>query len=275
MLTNIGMCHLENLKTRDGILKAKSEIFDFMNSNGQIIVNGDDDKLNTLNNVNGVEPMCFGMQESCDVWADNVQSLGLRGTCCTIHTNEGNFFVTIPIPGKHMIYNAMAGTLAGLALCLELYEIKAGIEKLEPLGGRNNIIFGDKYTLIDDCYNANPVSMRASIDVLCDADTRKVAILGDMGELGEDEKRLHYELGEYIAKSSVDLLICVGELSKEIMKGFWENRVELMGKEGMVVQYDTVSELLADVDNRLGFGDSVLVKASHFMKFEQIVEKLK
>lgn len=274
IMTNIGICHLENLKTRDGILKAKSEIFDFMNPNGQIIVNGDDDKLITVRDVNGVKPLHFGMDSSFDVWADNVYSVGLKGTKCTIHTIKGSFEVLIPIPGKHMVHNAMAATLAGIILGLDTAQIQAGIEKLEALSGRNNILFGKKYTLIDDCYNANPVSMRASIDVLCDADTRKVAILGDMGELGQDEKKLHYELGEYVGKSAVDILLCVGELSKEMEAGFLTVRRPQSSQEQTVFHYDTVEGLLADVNNRLLLGDSVLVKASHFMKFEQIVKAL-
>lgn len=275
IMTNVGICHLENLKTRDGILKAKSEIFDFMNPQGQILVNGDDDKLITIGETNGVQPLHFGMNPSFDVWAENVESVGLKGTKCTIHTPEGSFEVLIPIPGKHMVHNAMAAALAGTVLGLKNAQIQAGIEKLQAISGRNHILFGKKYTVIDDCYNANPVSMRASVDVLCNADTRKVAILGDMGELGAEEKKLHRELGEYVGQSDVDVLLCVGELSKEMSDGFASARLEENRATGEILHYDTVKELLSDMENHLKEGDSVLVKASHFMKFEQIVEELK
>lgn len=275
IITNIGMCHLENLIDRDGVLKAKSEIFDFMNPSGTIIVNGDDDKLITIQNVKDVEPEHFGMDGSFDVWAENVRSVGLKGTRCTIHTNQGAFELLIPIPGKHMVANAMAATLAGIALGLSNAQIKDGIEKLQPLSGRNNILFGEKYTVIDDCYNANPMSMRASIDVLMDADTRKVAILGDMGELGADEKKLHYELGEYVAKKEIDLFICVGELSKEMAAGYIAARNAMGMYSGNMICYNTVGQLLADLEYHLSEEDAILVKASHFMKFEQIVERLK
>lgn len=113
-----------------------------------------------------------------------------------------------------MVYNALAGTAVGLTYGLNLEEIKAGIESLQPVSGRFHIIDTGKYTVVDDCYNANPVSMKASLDVLTDALGRKVAILGDMGELGKEEVEMHREVGVYAASKNLDLLICVGELSQ-------------------------------------------------------------
>jgi UDP-N-acetylmuramoyl-tripeptide--D-alanyl-D-alanine ligase len=269
IITNIGICHLENLKTRDGILRAKSEIFDYMNPLGRVILNGDDDMLSKISMVHGNVPDFFGMDESNDVWADRVESAGLAGTRCRIHTSNGAFDVTIPIPGKHMVTNALAASLVGTLMGLKNSQIKQGIEDLEPVNGRNNIIFGDKYTVIDDCYNANPVSMKSAIDVLGYSKTRKVAILGDMGELGENELQLHYEVGEYVGRSVVDLLVCAGEMSNKLMEGYLAAR-----PDGECVHYDTVSDLLSDVENHLKTGDSCLVKASHFMKFGDIVQKL-
>ena len=99
--------------------------------------------------------------------------------------------MVVPIPGHHMVYNALAGTAVGLAYGMELSEIQKGIESLQSLSGRFHIIENEKYTIVDDCYNANPMSMKASLGILKDAMGRKVAILGDMGELGENEKELH------------------------------------------------------------------------------------
>ncbi|MFQ9985104.1 MAG: glutamate ligase domain-containing protein [Lachnospiraceae bacterium] len=115
-----------------------------------------------------------------------------------------------------MVYNALAGALAGQVFGLTDHEIKAGIEALTPVGGRNHIFQSGSYTIIDDCYNANPVSMRASIDVVCRADGRSVCILGDMFELGENEKQLHYETGQYLGRQAVDVLITVGSLSRNL-----------------------------------------------------------
>ncbi|MGN0161257.1 MAG: UDP-N-acetylmuramoyl-tripeptide--D-alanyl-D-alanine ligase [Lachnospiraceae bacterium] len=270
VITNIGICHLENLKSRDGVLRAKSEIFDYMNPNGAVVLNGDDDKLSTIGMIHGALPRFFGMNPQHDVWAENVRSEGLYGTYCRVHDARGEYEVTIPIPGKHMVHNVLAATMVAELLGLTNEEIKRGVEKLTTMNGRNNLIFGNKYTIIDDCYNANPMSMRASVDVLCEAQTRKVAILGDMGELGADEKKLHYELGEYVAKSDVDLLLCVGDLSVEMQQGY-----RMARPTGEIMHYDTVGELLQDLCHQLHAGDAVLVKASHFMKFSEIVEFLK
>lgn len=269
IMTNIGICHLENLKSRDGILKAKSEIFDYMNRNGRVILNGDDDKLITVKDANGIKPVFFGHNREFFVYADNIKSCGLRGTMCDIHTPDGIIDVTIPIPGAHMVSNVMAAVAVGVILNMTAKQIRDGISKLKPVSGRNNIIYGGKYTIIDDCYNANPISMRASIDVLDMADTRRVAILGDMGELGEDEEKLHYELGEYAGSSKTDMLLCVGKLSEATYKGF------ISKNNGIAVHFDSVDELIGKLPGLLTEGDSVLVKASHFMKFERIVEYLK
>ena len=115
-----------------------------------------------------------------------------------------------------MVLNALAATAVGRALGLTMQEIKAGIEALEPVGGRFHIINHGDIQIIDDCYNANPVSMKASLDVLRDAKGRKVAILGDMGELGENEEQMHAEVGEHAAKNKIDLLICTGKISSHM-----------------------------------------------------------
>lgn len=267
IITNIGTCHLENLGDRDGVLRAKSEIFDFMNPEGAVLLNGDDDKLRTIKVVNSRPVKYFGREEQLEVYADGVESLGLRGTRCHIHTPEGTFEVIIPIPGEYMINNALAGTLAGLEMGMELHEIKAGIEKLQALDGRNKIIHTGHFTVIDGCYNANPMSMKASVDLLCLSGTKKVAILGDMGELGENEAQLHYEVGRYAGRSQVDILLCAGKLAKEIERGFHEEK-----PDNYSVCYDTVEELIDKLPMELCHGDSVLVKASHFMDFTRILK---
>ncbi len=269
VITNIGFCHLEFLGDRDGVLRAKSEIFDFAADGAKAIVNGDDDKLQTLKSRKDLDCTTFGMDSTNDVYAANVENLGLDGLKCDISTPVGDFSAHIHIPGMHMVYNALAGTCVGLACGLTLDEIKSGIESAQTISGRNNIIHTENYTIMDDCYNANPVSMKASLDVLSTALGRKVAILGDMGELGAEELSLHYTVGEHAAQKKIDLLLCVGTLSEEIVKG-----AKAVDPEMEAYLFSTKEELLEKLPVLLAKGDSILVKASHFMQFEKIVKAL-
>lgn len=278
VLTNIGSAHLENLKTRDGILKAKTAMFQFMQPEGSIVLNGDDDKLITVSDYNGVRPVFFGLSDDKDYYATDLINLGLKGTTCTIHTPFGELTATIHIPGAHMVYNALAGTAVGCKLGLTLDEIRAGIEALVPISGRNNLIEANGLAIIDDCYNANPDSMKASLDVLACANTRKVAILGDMFELGENELKRHYEIGVHAAENKIDVLCCIGNLSKEIAKGAAEALKADESDSGKfdmeILQFDTKDDFFAAYGEMIQKGDTILVKASHGMEFPEIVEKL-
>ncbi len=269
LITNIGPCHLEFLGDRDGVLRAKSEIFDFLPSTGHVILNGDDDKLQTLKEVNGIRPTFFGTENGNDIYADRIEKKGLDGISCRICTPQGNFQTTIPIPGMHMVMNALAGTAAGLQYGLQLDEIRAGIESLKPLGGRFHIIHTDQFTIIDDCYNANPTSMQASLQVLQDASGRRVAILGDMAELGEDAEVIHRDVGEFAGTLDIDLYICVGPLSSQVAAGIHAENPKIPA-----VTIADLESLLFQLPSFLQKGDTILVKASHVMQFEKVVEKL-
>ena len=272
VITNIGQCHLENLGTRDGILKAKSEIFDFMNENGSICVNGDDDKLATLHEVKGIKPIKFGINTDNDVYATEIVAHGLFGSSCHIHTEDSDFQANVPQPGEHMVLNALAATSVGRLLGLSDDEIAAGIASVKALGGRSNIIHSEKWTIIDDCYNANPVSMKAAIDLLHMADTRKVAILGDMFELGNSEMNLHKQIGIY-ACGKLDLLVCVGSLSLAMYEGATETlRAKHYPTE--LKYFPTREDLMATLPDILKIDDTILVKASHGMGFDHIVKAL-
>lgn len=268
VITNIGLCHLENLIDRDGILKAKTEMFDYAGPNAKFILNGDDDKLITVKEWEGYNPIYFGLSTERDAYAEDIHSLSLKGTACTICLGDNSFAVTIPIPGHHMVHNALAGALVGCELGLNPEEIKAGIEALVPVSGRNNLIETENFLIIDDCYNANPISTKASLDVLATADTRKVAILGDMFELGENEEELHYNVGRHAAERGIDFCICIGNLSRETARG------AASCSNCQVKHFETKAEFLAQAGSLLGKGDTILVKASHGMEFPEIVERL-
>lgn len=269
VITNIGVAHMELLGSRDGILKAKTEMFQYMNPEGTIIFNGDDDKLVAYHPENGLVPVYFGLGDNSSYRAEQIVNRGLRGTDATFLTPSSSFDAHISIPGEHMVHNALAGIAVGYALGMTDDQIKAGIEALKPLAGRNNLIETDTYTIIDDCYNANPVSMKASIDVLAKADTRKVAILGDMGELGATEKKMHSDVGRHAADAKIDVLICIGTLSKELARGAKEQNDTIS-----IYHYPDKDSFFAEMDKILQNGDTILVKASHSMAFEKIVERL-
>jgi UDP-N-acetylmuramoyl-tripeptide--D-alanyl-D-alanine ligase len=269
VITNIGQCHLEFLGDRDGVLRAKSEIFDYLRPDGHIIVNGDDDKLETLTEVKGIRPVFFGIDSDNTVYADRIEKLGLEGISCRIHTPQGSFTARIPIPGIHMVRNALAGTAVGLHYGLSLKQIRAGIESLQPVSGRFHILHTDRFMVIDDCYNANPISMKASLEVLQDALGRKVAILGDMGELGPQERELHRGVGEFAGGLDLDCCICTGPLCRELADG-----IEAVNPAMQVVRVENLQELLKQLPDLVQTEDTILVKASHFMHFEKVVEQL-
>lgn len=269
VITNIGTCHLENLGDRDGVFKAKTEIFDNLKENAYVVLNGDDDKLSQIKDVRGVKPVFFGIETDRDVCAVKYQSLGIEGTKVTIRYFDEEFETIIPIPGHHMIYNAMAASCFGKHFGMTTEEIDKGIRSLKAISGRNNIFHTDKFVVIDDCYNANPMSMKASLSVLNEANTRKVAILGNMYELGENEKQLHREVGMHAANLGIDVVICIGELAKNIADAAKENN-----KNIKVFYFETKEEFENKMDDILKENDSILVKASNSMKFKTIVEKL-
>ncbi|MEF9998739.1 MAG: UDP-N-acetylmuramoyl-tripeptide--D-alanyl-D-alanine ligase [Lachnospiraceae bacterium] len=271
VITNIGYAHLENLKSREGILKAKTEMFDHMKPNPIIVLNGEDDMLTQIGVVHGATPIFFGTSNNYNIYATDIKNLGLRGTTCTIHLPHSTIAPTIPAPGIHMVSNALAGACVGYALGLTADEILHGIEGLIPVSGRNHVIETNDLLIIDDCYNANPASMKASLDVLSTGDGRTVAILGDMFELGTDELKLHGETGAYAALLGIDVICCIGHLSKAMANG----ATSAGSKKSTIQYYETKILFLDTIEEIIQKGDTVLVKASHSMDFSEIVETLR
>ena len=252
VITNIGECHLEFLGDRDGVFRAKTECFHYMKPDGTVILNGEDDKLSRVAEVNGRKPVFYGCDPKFRVYADDAID------------------VTVKQPGRHMVMNALAGAAVGSLYGLTMEEIRDGIESLETLGGRlHQIETKSGYMVIDDCYNANPMSMKASCGILSGAGTRTVAILGDMGELGKDEAALHREVGESVGRLAIDEYVTVGTLSENLAEG-----IRSVRPSACVRSFAGVEELLPALPGLIQKGDTVLVKASHFMQFERIVKVL-
>ncbi len=280
VITNIGVCHLENLGTRSGILQAKTEVFDYLKKDATIVLNGDDDMLSTIKQVHGTAPVFYGIEEERyegasyekkDIFAQKIADRGLRGIDFDLCMDGASNRVHIAIPGMHNVYNALAAAAVGRALGLTVEQICAGIEAARTIGGRTNLIEANGYLIIDDCYNANPVSMKAAIDVLTQSDGRTIAVLGDMGELGTDEEQLHYEVGAYLAEKRIDYLFASGKLCAQLVRGVSEY-------PGAVTKYEyfgtDTQALLSRVCAFAQAGDTILIKASHFMDYPRIVRSL-
>lgn len=288
VLTNIGQCHLENLKSREGILQAKTEIFDFMQEDGLVCLNGDDDMLKTVTQVKGREPIAFGLSASHRIYASSVENRGLFGSRIKVHVENREFLMDIPLPGEHMVYNALAAVCVGRLMGIGEEDIVKGMESLQPVGGRSHVIRLENRVIIDDCYNANPVSVCAALDLLSTALTRRVAVLGDMFELGEEEQQMHETVGSYAMEGKTDLLICIGTLAKAMYTAACqraeEKQAQETGKDVVAAEkgysleniyyFKEKEEFLKQSEDILQPGDTVLVKASHGMAFGEIVKAL-
>ncbi len=266
VFTNIGNCHLENLIDKNGVLRAKTEVLNHMPDGAKVVYNGEDEKLNAME-CSRLKLVDFGFHNQA-YRATAVQN-AFDGVWATLQCDKWESRVHIPLPGEHNVYNALAAMAVGDILHMSRQEIVEGINTATTISGRNNIIRTENYTVLDDCYNANPASMRASLEVLGLAEGRKIAVLGDMGELGADEMKLHHELGEAVVKNKIDLLFTAGPLAAEIAAGV----AELSGKVKLH-QFATRDEMIPALKNETKKGDAILVKASHFMGFDEVVKAL-
>ena len=352
VMTNIGPCHLENLKDLSGVLRAKSEVLRHVKKGGLLVINSDDPYLlslkelkeNVAENINIIDDAdrcaleylniaCYGnnalwqknspvteadstgngSSQIINISSKNIMSYGVEGSTFEmvvpcfdtenaaalengknavdglIKGKDGNTYTVntkVNLQGTHQVMNAMAACIVGLTNGMPIDHIVKGIAAAVPVKGRCCPIKTERYLVVDDSYNANPKSMKAGIDLMSESNGRKILVLGDMFELGTDEKQLHYEVGEYAAEKDIDLLVCVGDLSQNMYEGYLKksglhtekNNPDISAdnsSHSKVRYYKTREDMLADLDN-LGLqdGDTILVKASHGMKFANVVDKL-
>ena len=271
VITNIGECHLEFLHDRDGVLKAKSEIFEFMSKDAKIYLNGDDEKLITVKDVKGIKPVFYGFNKENDVTLIESKSLGLKGSDIKISYLGKNLDATIHMLGKHMQANALVSFAIAKDMGLTDNQIKEGLAKAKTIDGRCNLIdYKGIGTIIDDCYNASPTSMKAALDTLVLAEGRKVAIMGDMFELGENSDSMHAEVGTYAANVGIDKLICVGENCKHMYEAAKKENKNLE-----ISYFKSLEDLLSVLKTEVSDTDNIWVKSSHGMGFAKLVEALK
>lgn len=261
VFTLIGDAHLEFLGDRRGVLRAKGEIVSGMPENGVVIANGDD--LLLREHDFGRRKRLFGLSADCDIRAVDIAAEGGAGMKCVIEADGRRIPVSIPAVGNHMVYAALMGAAVGVELGLTDEEIRRGVAHYEPVGSRGRVIRTNGITILDDCYNANPTSMRSAIDALRLLSGRHVAILGDMLELGENTPALHRDTGAYAADAGVRVIAC-GPLARHIAEGAGAD----------AVWFPDTESLIASLPEHVRPGDAVLVKASHSMGFASIVNAL-
>lgn len=263
IFTVIGHAHLEFLHNLDGVFQAKTEMINFMPDDGTVIINGDDEKLRQLKCRQKIISCGFG--ENCDVRAENVRYDGESGSACDIIYGARRLHAEIPAYGQHMIYAALEGAAAGFALGLSDEEIAAGIAQYHTVGRRGVVTETGSITLVDDCYNANPDSMRCAIDSLVKLPGRHVCVLSDMREMGEESPEMHRDLGLYAMEKGIDFALTYGAMSSYI--------AQAMGEKAM--HFETREDLMAALPEYIKKGDNVLVKASFGMHLEPVAEMLK
>lgn len=269
LITNIGDSHIEHFGSREKILEAKCEIFRHMKRDAFVVLNGDDPLLAGLRDTLPYKTVWCGRTEGLDYVASDLRGDGRSRMNCHIKTPSQEIQISIPALGEHMVYPALMAGAVGEHFGMTAEEITDGILHFAPTKMRMNILRRkDGITILDDAYNANPQSMRAAIRVLADADAhRKVAVLGDMFELGPLAPVLHTGVGQCAAKENIDCIVAVGELARNIYGA---------AKTLPEAYYCATKEEAKDVlDRVVKPGSTVLVKASRGMAFEDLVEYLK
>lgn len=264
VITNVGDAHIENLGgTRQGILQAKCEIFENLQPGGLAVLNGDDELLSGL--ALPFETVLCGQHERCGVRVTNVAEHGIEGVTCTVTTARDVYEVSIPSPGAYMIYPAAMAIAIGEYLGLTKEEMLSGIAAYRPVGSRMHLVrCSNDRIIIDDCYNANPQAMAEALRILAQTEhPRRMAVLGDMGELGDLTEQAHRDMGTLARTLGLDTVVAIGPKAKAIQDA-----------DPNALWFPTVAEALPAIRAAFTAGTAVLVKASHAMHFTDIVKEL-
>ena len=261
VITNIGTAHIGNLGSRENILKAKLEILEGLTTK-QVIVNNDNDLLHNWNKKNNYyEVTTYGIKNKSDYIANNI-ILNLDNSTFDIKVNDKIHNIEIDVPGEHFIYNALCAISVGNLLNIDMLDIIDGIKDFKLSSKRMEIRKANDITLLIDCYNANYDSMKSAIEVLGKFKNRKIAVLGDMLELGEYSEELHTKIGNVIDENNINILITVGNYSKYI----YEN--SNIDKKYKCKDNKEAIEILKNITKN---DDIILFKASNSMNFIEIV----
>ena len=266
VISNVGLSHVENLGSQEGVLKAKLEITKNFTEDNLLVINGDDKMLSSLKGKElSYRLKTFGFNQDNDLYCkDYTLSREKISFICEINGIDERF--EVPTIGEHNILNAMSAILVGLELGLTVDEIRSGLLSYKATGMRLDVIRENGLTVINDCYNASPDSMKSSLKVLDSFHGRKVAILGDMFEMGDMAEEGHREVGKFVP-STTDLLITIGKDSE-----FIGDEAKALGcPRERVFHYSTKERFFKDMKSLLNEDDTILVKASRGMKLEDVV----
>ena len=270
VITNVGISHIENLGSREGIRQAKMEVTNYFTKDAVLVVNQACDLLQKEMISGDYRVVTVGNDGKSDFIVSNVCDFGDKGIKYTLDRNHKQYEVNLPVPGGHNALNASLAIAVGELLGVELEDAIRGLETAELTAKRLNIRGKNGIKVIDDTYNAAPESMRSAINTLtATKGIRKVAILSDMKELGPESQRFHYEVGNYIGESHVDFLITVGNDAKYIGDG----AMDALGRDN-VRHYATKEAFIKDMNQYIRPGDVVLVKGSRSMEMEHVVKKI-
>ncbi len=271
LITNVGTSHIEILGSQDAVARAKGELVRCLSPGGCAFLNGDDAFTDVITEWSSAPIIRWGLSGSCEVTATDV-SVDVEGRPrFTLVAPQGSARIELPVPGRHNVYNALAASAIGLHLGVSPEAISAGLAAAELSAMRMQLFeSASGITVINDAYNANPVSMRAAIETLSDMQTsgKRVAVLGDMAELGSLTEVAHFRIGEQVARLPIDVLVTVGPRAERIAQGA---RAEGM-PANQVRACAEAPEAVEVLDDLLASGDVVLVKASRVMGLEVVAE---
>lgn len=270
VITNVGTAHIGELGSRENILKAKLEILNGMDEDGKLIINNDNDLLHEYALKYPERLITIGIEAESDFQAIDITLSSTNSTFKILYKNK-MYDIICPVPGRAFVYNSLIAFAVGMLLQIPEEEIKKGIENFQLTKNRTDIFtIEPNITIINDVYNASVDSMQSSLEILKNIKaTRRIAVLGSMLELGDYSKELHEQVGTFVVKNNVDILITLGSEAKWIQ----EKAIELGMKE--VYTFSSNLDAISFLKQNIKANDAILLKASNSLKFIEIVDALK
>lgn len=273
VITVIGSSHIGELGSRENILKAKLEILEGLSKNGALIINNDNDLLNlwNQNNKDTHRHITYGIENQSNLIAKNIK-INENGSSFTVEIQGKQYTVSVPVAGKHFIYNSLAAIAVGLENNIEIEKIIQGISNFSLTKSRMEILKNENnVTIINDCYNASYESVKVALEHVSTLKAnKKIAVLGDVLELGDFSKQMHQKIGEEVINNNINMLVTVGKEAKEIA-----NKVLKSKKDIVVYSFESNKDAISLLKEKMQENDVILVKASHAMHFEEIVDSIK